>query len=190
MRVFVLTMIGLVATALYIATTIAANAADLEALRVGDMKKLNIHSDPRPASGAAVTRPDGSEVTLADWQGKWVLLNFWATWCAPCREEMPSLDALQAEMGSETFQVVTIATGRNSVAGIEKFFADEGVTRLHILLDPRQAMARDMAVLGLPVTLVLNPNGQEVARLLGDAHWDSPEAKALLAAMIEAGPAG
>ena len=179
-------MKSVLAAALYLGLTLAANAADLDALRVGDMNKLNVHSEPRAASDATFADPEGTEMTLAEWQGKWVLLNFWATWCAPCRHEMPSLNALQADLGSDAFEVVTIATGRNSLTGIEKFFDETDVTHLPILLDPRQAVARDMAVLGLPVTMILNPEGQEVARLLGDADWNGPEARAVIDALISA----
>ncbi len=83
--------------------------------------------------------------------------------------------------------VVPVATGRNAVAGIERFFAEVGIAHLPILRDPTSELARGMAVIGLPVTLILNPEGQEVARLIGDAEWDSASAKAILAALA-AGP--
>jgi len=112
------------------------------------------------------------------------VLNFWATGCAPCRKEMPTLDALQADLGSDAFEVVVIATGRNSVDGIRKFFDETGVENLEIYLDPRQTLAREMAVLGLPITVVLNPEGQEIARLQGDADWNSESAQAIFRAMM------
>ena len=175
---------------LYTALALGANAAfadtsALEALREGTMKKL-VFSDPAEVSDVPFTDPEGGEHRLSDWQGKVVLVNFWATWCAPCRKEMPMLDALQAEFGGEDFEVVTIATGRNPLPGIIRFFDEVGVTNLPILLDPKQELARDMAVLGLPITLILNREGQEIARLRGDAEWDSDSAKAIIAALIEA----
>ncbi|MGR3663006.1 MAG: TlpA family protein disulfide reductase [Paracoccaceae bacterium] len=174
---------------LYIALALGANTAladtaDLEALREGSLKKLVFLSEPKDVSQVPFTDPEGGEYQLSDWQGKYVLVNFWATWCAPCRQEMPSLDALQAEFGGESFEVVTIATGRNAVAGITRFFNEVGVTHLPILLDPKQKLARDMAVLGLPITVILNPEGQEIARLRGDAEWDSESAKAIIAALL------
>ncbi|WP_108484859.1 TlpA family protein disulfide reductase [Oceaniglobus ichthyenteri] len=177
----------LMSAVLYIALTVGANAADLETLnglRDGDMKKLNFHSDAKDVSQAVFTAPDGTEYTLADWQGKIVLLNFWATWCAPCRHEMPALDALQGELGGDAFEVVTLATGRNAVPGIERFFEEVNIQHLPILLDPKQAVAREMAVLGLPITVILNREGQEIARLRGDAEWNSDSAKAILRALI------
>ena len=180
---------------LYTALVLGANAAmadtaAYEALREGSMQKLGFLSTPKPASAAVFTDAEGGEHTLAEYQGQVVVVNFWATWCAPCRKEMPGLDALQQELGGEDFQVVTIATGRNKLPAIRKFFADAGVTALPILLDPRQALARDMGVLGLPATVVLNRDGDEVARMVGDAEWDSDSAKAILRALMAEGAEG
>ena len=179
---------------LYMALALGANAAiadnsALEALREGDMKKLTFHSSPQAVSQTPFEHADGGTGTLADFQGKHVVLNFWATWCAPCRHEMPALDALQAEFGGETFEVVTIATGRNTLAGIERFFAEpqEGadpIANLPILLDPKSDLAAEMAVLGLPITVILNPEGEEIARMRGDAEWYSDSARAIVAALI------
>jgi thiol-disulfide isomerase/thioredoxin len=175
---------------IYTALALGANAAiagnaELEALREGTLKKLVFTSAPTAVSDAIFVDPDGAEYQLSDWQGKYALVNFWATWCAPCRKEMPELDALQAEFGGDAFEVVTIATGRNAIPAIERFFAEVNVTHLPILLDPKQALARDMAVLGLPITVLLNPEGQEIARLRGDADWHSDSARAIIAALLE-----
>lgn len=174
---------------LYTALVLGANAAvadvtALQALREGSMQKLGIHSEPKPAGQAVFTDADGGEHTLAEYRGQVVVVNFWATWCAPCRKEMPALDALQKELGGEDFQVVTIATGRNKLPAIRKFFDEAGVTALPILLDPRQTLAREMGVLGLPATVVLNREGEEVARMIGDAEWDSDSAKAIIRALM------
>lgn len=166
------------------ANTAVAGNAELEALREGSLKKLVFTSEPKEVSQAVFTDPDGGEYSLSDWNGKYVLVNFWATWCAPCRAEMPSLNSLQDEFGGEDFEVVTIATGRNTLAGIERFFGDENITSLPILLDPKQKLAREMAVLGLPISVILNPEGQEIARLRGDAEWYSDSARAIVAEMI------
>ncbi len=157
-------------------------AADVAALRDGDMKKLAIHASPAPVPDAVLLDASDAEHSLTEFKGKWVVLNFWAIWCAPCRQEMPSLDRLQAAMPE--LAVVPIATGRNAVEGIERFFAEAGVQNLPILRDPKSDLSRAMGVLGLPVTVILNPDGQEVARLIGDAEWDSDSAKAVLAAMM------
>ncbi|MEY1554024.1 TlpA disulfide reductase family protein [Yoonia sp. R2331] len=166
-----------------VANTALADTAALEALREGDMRKLAFHSEPMPGSEVTFLAEDGSEMTLAAYQGKYVVLNFWATWCAPCRKEMPHLEALQTELGGETLEVVTVATGRNPRPGIDAFFDEIGVENLPKHTDERQNLARSLGVLGLPVTLILDPDGNEVARLQGDADWASDSAKAILNTM-------
>ncbi|MDH5798670.1 MAG: TlpA family protein disulfide reductase, partial [Paracoccaceae bacterium] len=110
-------------TALAFGANIAmADTAALEALREGTMKKLVFAAEPAPVPQIAFTDPDGSKFTLSEHQGKYVLLNFWATWCAPCRKEMPGLNALQRDFGGEMFEVLPIATGRNALPGIKRFF--------------------------------------------------------------------
>lgn len=169
----------------YMGFALGANpaAADVAALREGDMKKLALHETPVAVPEAVLLDAGDAEHSLADYRGRWVVLNFWATWCAPCREEMPSLDRLQAAMPE--IAVVPVATGRNAVPGIERFFAEAGVVNLPIRRDVTSALARGMGVLGLPVTVILNPEGQEVARLIGDAEWDSASALAVLAALMD-----
>jgi thiol-disulfide isomerase/thioredoxin len=166
------------------ANAAAADTAALAALREGDMQKLVFHPEPVAVSAVAFADAAGAEHRLSDWQGKVVLLNFWATWCAPCRKEMPMLDALQTEFGGEDFEVVTIATGRNSVEGIRRFFEEIGVDALPVLLDPKQELARDMGVFGLPITVILDRDGREIARLRGEADWQSESAKTIVSALV------
>lgn len=181
-------MLRYLVAVLYTSLILGANAghADIaaaNAARAGDMRKLAFHASPVELPEIALVDEAGSPRTLAEYKGQWVVLNFWATWCAPCRAEMPMLQALEAAMGDD-FSVVTVATGRNSVDGIDKFFAEAGVTTLPKLRDPKSELARNMGVLGLPLTVILNPDGQEVARLIGDAEWDGADAKLLLTALM------
>ncbi len=174
---------------LYMALALSANVASAdiksaEALREGDMKKLVFHQEPVAISTSAFVHEDGGDGFLADYEGKYVLLNFWATWCAPCRAEMPMLSELQTELGSDAFEVVTLATGRNMPPAIKKFFAEIEVDNLPRHQDPKQKIARDMKVLGLPITVIIDPEGQEIARLRGDADWSSDSAKAILTELI------
>lgn len=174
---------------LYTALALGANGAfaqttDLAALRQGTMKKLIFHSEPKDVSQVAFSDPDGGVHQLADWQGKYIAVNFWATWCAPCRKEMPSLQQLQETYGGDDFEVVTIATSRSKLPAIRRFFDEVEITSLPILMDPKMELARDMAVLGLPITIILNPEGQEIARLRGDAEWFSNSAQAIIAGLI------
>lgn len=172
---------------LYTALAIGANpalAGDLADLREGEMKKLALHSEPAAVPEAIFLDADDGEVPLAQWRGKWVVMNFWATWCAPCRKEMPSLLRLQQAMPE--IAVLPVATGRNAVEGIERFYEEAGVQALPILRDPKSELARPMGVMGLPLTVILNPDGQEVARLIGDAEWDSAHAQTMIRALMAA----
>ena len=172
---------------LYMALCLGANAvvADgLEDLLDGDMRAMVLHEEPQEVPAVSFTDMDGEELTLAAFEGRFVLLNFWATWCAPCREEMPSLDRLQRALGGEAFAVVTVASGRNPPPAIRRFFEEEGVTDLPVYLDPRQAMSRQMGVFGLPTTVLIDPEGREIGRLRGDADWAGAEALALIEALI------
>ncbi len=182
----------LLAAALYMALAISAipghaDTSAAAALRDGDMRKLIFHDTPKAVSSAAFDLADGAgTATLRDYRGKYVLLNFWATWCAPCRKEMPMLSELQTEFGGDKFEVLTIATGRNSPAGIVKFFDDIGIDNLPRHQDPKQKLAAQMGIFGLPTTLIIDPRGREIARLSGDADWSSDSAKAIIAELIGA----
>lgn len=166
---------------LYTALAAGANTAlaaevDLAAAAAGGLKLSE--GSRAPVSQTVFTDPEGGEHTLADYAGQAVLLNFWATWCAPCREEMPALNALQKELGGDDFQVVTIASGRNPQPAIDKFFAEAEIDSLPVLLDPRQKLAREFGVLAMPATILIDRDGNEVARLMGPADWASDAAKA------------
>ncbi len=167
-----------------LANTAMADVSTFEALREGDMRKLNFHSEPKPASDETFVGEDGSEMTFGAYEGQFAVVNFWATWCAPCRAEMPQLSDLQDQLGSDEFSVVTIATGRNPRPAMERFFDEIEVDNLPLHADPRSTLARDMGVLGLPVTLILDPEGREIARLQGDAHWNSDSAIAIIEAIM------
>ena len=166
-----------------LANTAMADVGTYEALRTGDMRKLNFHTEPRAASSEIFTHEDGQEMSLADYAGQITVVNFWATWCAPCRAEMPGLSSLQTKFSDDTVSVVTIATGRNPRPAMEQFFQEIEVDNLPLHADPRSTLARDMGVLGLPITVILDRDGFEIARLQGDAEWDSESAVNILTAI-------
>ncbi|WP_417240187.1 TlpA disulfide reductase family protein [Celeribacter halophilus] len=181
----------LIAAILYTALSlgaIPAAALDIEgaeALREGSMMKLGFHSAPKEVSALSFTDIDGNEETLADYQGQFVLLNFWATWCAPCRKEMPALNALSGAFGDQGLTVLPVATGHNPLPAIKSFFEKAEVEHLPLRLDSKGAMARDMGVLGLPVSILISPEGKEIARMTGDAEWFSPSAQAIITHILE-----
>ena len=140
------------------------------------MRKLIVHESPRTLNPSPILTGDGKEEQLSAHFGPVLVVNFWATWCAPCRKEMPSLDRLQAEFEIDDVKVLAIASGRNEEAKIDAFLDSVDVHNLAIRLDPTLSVASSLLVRGLPVTLLLNRKGEEVARLTGDAEWDSPSA--------------
>ena len=184
-----------VCAALYVAALAGANLGGAnaqgvpealpEALLVGDMAKLTLPDAPAPAfegEVAEVLTPEGAPVSPADWAGEVAVVNFWATWCAPCREEMPALAALAADPPPGV-RVLAVATGRNDPAAVEAFLAEAGAGAVEDLRDPEGRLGRALAVLGLPTTVILGPDGREAARLVGIADWNGAEARALLAAL-------
>lgn len=155
---------------------------ELESLFVGEMAGLR--ASMRPVASAAFTDVDGTAVTLTDFAGKYVLVNFWAPWCAPCREEMPDLSLLQDEFGGASFEVVTIAVGQNHQVAIERFLNDIGADNLPRYADPLSRVSGETGILGLPATILVDPTGYEIARLQGAADWASVDALTLVTHLI------
>jgi thiol-disulfide isomerase/thioredoxin len=122
----------------------------------------------------------GKARTLADWKGKIVLLNLWATWCLPCRKEMPALDRLQQELGSDAFEVVALSVDRAGRSGARKFLDEAKVGKLALYTDPSARMAATLRAAGLPATLLIDREGREIGRLLGPAQWDGEDARRLI----------
>jgi thiol-disulfide isomerase/thioredoxin len=130
----------------------------------------------------------GSEVKLGKWQGRVVLLNLWATWCAPCRKEMPTLNEVQKQLGSKDFEVVALSVDRKGLEASSAFLKDTGADALGLYVDQSAKSLGDVQALGLPVTLLIDRKGREIGRLLGPAEWNSVEAMALMKAAIAEAP--
>ena len=144
-----------------------------------------VHESPRPVPEIQFENGQGEAIGLADFRGKIVLLNIWATWCAPCRREMPTLDRLQAELGSPDFEVVALSIDRKGVPAVQEFYAELGLETLPIYVDETGAAQRALSVFGLPTTLLLDRDGNEIGRLLGPAEWDSPEMVSFFRGYVE-----
>lgn len=156
----------------------------LAGLNTGQMANFVIHKTPRDVPD--LTFVDGADQpkSLADWSGQVVLLNLWATWCGPCRHEMPSLDRLEAALGGNGFEVVALSIDKGGLERPRKFLEDIKVEKLKLYLDPTSKAAVKLRAVGMPTTLLLGPDGKELGRLVGPAEWDSDEAKALIRAAL------
>ena len=127
----------------------------------------------------------GDLLTLASFKGKVVLLNLWATWCAPCREEMPSLDRLQKSLGSGKFEVVALSLDRKGTEASSKFLSEVKATNLKLYVDPTAKQGTVLKLIGMPTTILIDKEGRELGRLAGPAEWDSEDAKKLIEAALK-----
>ena len=147
----------------------------------GEMRQFTLIKPLRPAPPEPFTAPDGAPVDFTRFKGKVVLVNFWATWCAPCLREMPALDRLQAALGGERFQVVTISVDRQGQAVVTPFLKRLGLSHLPAYLDSKSVLLHAFGARGLPTSYLIDADGTLIGYLEGPAEWDSPEAKALIA---------
>ncbi|MEX2198046.1 MAG: TlpA disulfide reductase family protein [Burkholderiales bacterium] len=135
---------------------------------------LRLHAAPRVLPALAFEDGKGRPVGLVDFRGKAVLLNVWATWCPPCREEMPSLDRLQKTLGGPGFEVVALSIDAGGAAVVERFYQELGIGSLAIYMDPGMRAAGQLRTLGVPTTLLIDAEGRELGRHAGPATWDDP----------------
>ena len=144
------------------------------------LDKFVTHAVPTAIPDMVLQDARGTATSLAAYRGDYVLVNFWATWCAPCRKEMPQLDALAARYMGRGVTVVALSVDRGGVEKPERFLNELGVQHMQRAFDPSYKAARSARLIGLPTTLLLAPDGREIGRLAGEADWDSPEVHALL----------
>ena len=147
---------------------------------VDEMAGFQALTPPISTEGLEFLDKNGQSLELSAFQGRVVLINFWATWCAPCLAEMPSLNRLQIALGGEDFQIITIATGRNETADIESFFTTQSITHLTRYRDPNLRLALALGAGSLPTTVLMDRDGFIIARLQGEADWDSEAALGLI----------
>lgn len=142
------------------------------ALRAPRMTVLN---EPKALPSLDIRDAEGKPVPLERFRGKVVLLNLWATWCGPCRTEMPALDRLQAKLGGPGFEVVALSTDVGGVPAVREFYESVKVTRLAIYVEGEGNVLTTLGAPGLPTTLLIDAQGREAGRELGAANWEAPE---------------
>jgi thiol-disulfide isomerase/thioredoxin len=142
-------------------------------------------AEPQAVPDLSFTSADGKQHRLSEWRGKVVLLNLWATWCAPCKVEMPSLDRLQAKLGGDAFAVLALSVDRTGIGKPAEFFSGNNISRLAVYNDSESAATAALRASGLPVSVVLDGQGREAGRLTGPADWDSPATIAKLEEFIK-----
>ncbi|MGB8816943.1 MAG: TlpA disulfide reductase family protein [Rhizobiaceae bacterium] len=163
----------------------AETAAKLNAAAVGDVAAMLPANPPKQLSSLAFNGADGKQVSLADFKGRTVLLNLWATWCVPCREEMPALDALQAKAGDASFEVVAVNVDTDTEGKRARFLAETGIKSLKDYSEPTMALfntaKKQGLALGLPVTLLIGKDGCLLSAMNGPANWAGADALRLIA---------
>jgi thiol-disulfide isomerase/thioredoxin len=159
--------------------------SDLKSLASGSLAAFVVKPERKPVADIRFQDETGKTVSLGDWKGRVVLVNLWATWCAPCRKEMPSLAELQKALGSDDFEVVAISVDRKGAEASSAFLKETGADNLKLYVDPSTETLNQLQALGLPATFLIDRNGHEIGRLLGPAEWNSPEAKALIEAALK-----
>lgn len=165
-------------------------AARVAPLAIGQVAAFRPADKPDLVRNLAFRTPDGKDTTLAAFAGKTVLLNVWASWCVPCRAEMPALDKLEGALGSDRFSVVAVNVDNNSARG-RAFLGDIGVSKLAFYTDPTlgivNALKKRGLAIGLPSTILVDGKGCRIGGVEGPAEWDSKDAQALIKAALASG---
>lgn len=138
----------------------------------------------RPVLNLSFSDGAGAQSSLAAFRGKVVLVNLWATWCAPCRLEMPALDRLQEKLGGPDFQVIALSVDRTGISAVRRFYQEIGVRNLPVSVDASGAAMQQAEATGLPTTLLFDRDGREIGRFVGPAEWDGPRIEAILRSAI------
>jgi len=151
---------------------------------------LTLLARPRPVPIVNFVNGDGKPMTSADFRGRIVLLNIWATWCVPCRKEMPTLDRLEQKLGGPAFEVVALSIDHQGRGVVVPFYRELGIKALRVYLDPSAKAIGPLNVVGLPTTLLIDREGYEIGRKIGPTQWDSAENVKLIRRYIAAAAAG
>jgi thiol-disulfide isomerase/thioredoxin len=169
-------------------------AKRLSPLAQGEVAALTMATKPLQVPDLAFEGADGKPRKLSDWRGKTVLVNLWATWCVPCRKEMPALDALQARLGGKDFEVVAINIDTRDFDKPKNFLKDANLTRLSYFADAKAKVFQDLKsigkALGMPTSMLVDGKGCEIATIAGPAEWASDDAVKLITAAVQPAAAG
>jgi thiol-disulfide isomerase/thioredoxin len=179
-RPVLLAIAAVVVAAAVLALIYGRSAAPVHA--PDSMAHFALTPNPAPLPSVAFSDAAGKRHTLAEFKGRYVLLNLWATWCAPCVQELPSMVKLQKAMGSK-LTVVPVDVGRGDAADAANFLKSHGVGSLPLYLDSDIALVRAMKAYGLPLTVLIGPDGKEVGRAAGGADWGAPDSVAYIQAI-------
>lgn len=152
----------------------------------GAMERFKLAAQPKPLPDLEIQNADDKPMKLGDFKGKVVLLNFWATWCAPCVKEMPSLDRLQAAFPKDEFLIVPLSIDGPSKPKVAPFYKDQKLANLGIYFDKGRKAMQGLDVTLLPTSILIDPTGRELGRIEGDADWDMPESIELMKAAFAA----
>jgi thiol-disulfide isomerase/thioredoxin len=161
-----------------------AAALAAPAWAAGEMGKFVRAKTPKPLPDLSLQDADDKPLSLADFRGKALLINFWATWCAPCVKEMPALDRLQAMFPKDKFLVLPLSIDGPTKPKVVPFYKDQKLAHLGIYFDKGRKAMQGLDVSLLPTSILVDPQGREIGRLEGDADWDMPEGVALMKAAI------
>lgn len=177
-------VLGLVAILLVIVQSCSQPKVGIDAFSKGTLKRLSVLSTPPDQPKMYLTTTTGSQMKLSDYKGKVILLNVWATWCAPCIAEMPTLNRLQVVMGSENFEVITISMDRTA-DDAKLWFEENDISALTPWHDASYSISGKLRLPGLPTSILYDVYGREIARLPGEADWNSTEVKSLISYLVE-----
>jgi len=153
----------------------------------GDLAAFVIHETRKDVVDFSFFDGSGKERLLSEWRGRVVLLNLWATWCAPCRKEMPALAKLQEKLGSDNFEVVAVSIDRKGASTAGKFLVENNAAMLNLYLDPTATALDKLKAIGLPASILIDRQGREIGRMFGPAKWDGADAERLIRAAIVEG---
>jgi thiol-disulfide isomerase/thioredoxin len=169
-------------------------ARTIAPLAHGEVAALTMATRPLQLPDLAFEDADGNPKKLSDWRGKTVLLNLWATWCVPCRKEMPALDDLQARLGGKDFEVVAVNIDTRDPEKPKNFLKESNLTRLSYFTDQKAKVFQDLKTIGkamgMPTSILIDANGCEIANIAGPAEWASDDAIKLVKAAVQPAAAG